>query len=266
MEGSMQGYVRQTFRGCGYMKKLVLIMIVAGLAGSALAEFRVWTDRKGNTLEAEFVGTQGKKIILKKQDGTTLTISPLPLTDDDKEYLYGKVPDGLLDPETEALDLEKPRLEIRFKKVTDTDNELEVKGFRDIHIVGRAKIIRKSTKPYPGQLTAFMYVIGHNDRINGYVLLDSTAHDLDLKKNHEISLSGNTFIIHEDKELYTFNTQYAGYVVVVKDEENSLIAIKSSHPKYQENYKKFENRYNGTTYTWDFHKHSAYVSDVRYKK
>ena len=248
------------------MKKLILIGIVACMALSALAEFRLWTDRKGNTLEAEFAGTKGKNIVLKKRDGTTLAISPIPLSDDDKEYLYGKVPDGLLDPETNALDLEKPRLEIRFKKVTDTDNELEVKGFRDIHIVGRAKIIRKSTKPYPGQLNAHMYVIGHNERINGYVLLDSTSHDLDLKNNHEISLTGNTFIMHEDKELYTFNTQYAGYVVVVKDEDKNIIATKSSHPKYLENYKKFENREKGSVYTWDFHRSSARVSDVRYKK
>lgn len=262
----MQRYMKLTFWGRRYMKTLALIMVVTGLAGSTLAEFRIWTDRKGNTIEAEFTGTQGKRIILAKRDGTTLTISPLPLSDDDKEYLFDKVPDGLLNPEVDALDLEKPRLEIEFKKVTDTENELDDKDFRDIHIVGKAKIIRKSSTPYPGRLKADIYVIGHNERINGYVLLDSTSHELDLKNNHELSLTGNTFIIHEDKELYTFNTQYKGYVVVVKDEDQNIIAIKSSHPKYQENYKKFENRDKGTVYSWDFHRSSARVSDVRYKK
>lgn len=246
------------------MKKSVLIMVMVGLAVSSLAEFRTWTDRKGNTVEAELAGTEGKKIILRKQDGKTIALSPLLLSDDDKEYLHGKISADLFDPAVDALDLEKPRLEIQFKKVSDTENEIGVYGFRDVHMVGLVNIIRKSGKPYSGYLKASVYMIGHNKGINGYVLLDTTSHDLDLEKNSEISLCGTKLIIREDKEYYTSNTQYAGYVVVVTDEEGGIIALKSSNPKYEEIYKRFEKCKRGTIFSWDFYKKSGSVPDVRY--
>ena len=100
------------------MKKSVLFIIMAGLAISVSAEFRIWTDKKGNTLEAELAGTEGKKIVLRKQDGKTVTLSPLSLSDDDKEYLHGKVSADLFDPSVDGLDLEKPpRLDLSSRRL-----------------------------------------------------------------------------------------------------------------------------------------------------
>lgn len=243
------------------MKKSMLIVALVGLAISGMAEFRIWTDQKGRCVEAEFSGTHGKEIILKKKDGGELTVAPHLLSDVDQEYLKGKVPDETLAPPK----VPPPPLKIQFKKVTDTYNKTQNPDFRDIHIVGLVNIIRKSGAPYSGYLKAYVYIIGDNQEVDGYVLLDSTSHELDLENSTEISLKGTSFIIREEKGRSSSHTQYAGYVVVIKDEEGSVIAIKSHSPKFEENYKKLDKCKAGTVFDRNFWKQKTRVHDVRYE-
>ena len=53
----------------------------------ACAEFRIWTDNKGNEIEAELVGRFGGKITLRDRNGRVMKIDPSGLSEADQLYL-----------------------------------------------------------------------------------------------------------------------------------------------------------------------------------
>lgn len=60
-------------------------MVVA--AGHVGAEMRTWTSRTGAQVEAEWVGEQGGKAMLRKADGKTVGIALASLSDADQTYV-----------------------------------------------------------------------------------------------------------------------------------------------------------------------------------
>lgn len=230
------------------MKTLSLVLVLLGLAISTFAEYRVWTDQKGNTIEAELAGTEGKKIILKKQDGKTLSLSPLSLSDDDKEYLHGKVSADLFDPSVGTLDLEKPpRLEISFKKVTDTENNLNSGSFRIIDMYSSVKITKRNSEPYSGQMTAEVYVIGFCERDNLFAMLDKASHDFSFDdRRKETTFETDHITLREYRYDTSYSTEYEGYLVVVLDEDGKPLAMKSSSQKFERNYQRLAELRKGT--------------------
>lgn len=233
------------------MKKTVLFAIMAGLACSALAEFRIWTDRNGNMLEAELAGTEGKSVVLKKRDGSKLVLSPLVLSDDDQQYLKGKVSDELFDPELDALDMEKPpRLEIAFKKITDANNNLNTSSYRDIDLYSEVSITKRNREPYSGKMKAEVYVIGVCDRKDQLVLLDMAKHEFSFDDGHqETSFQTGHITIREDRYDANWSTEYEGYLVVILDEAGKVMTTKSSSPKFEQNYARIAKFKKGTFFT-----------------
>jgi hypothetical protein len=245
------------------MKKTGLIIIALAAVISAYGEFRIWSDQKGNNLEAEFVGINGKNIVLKKQDGKKMELSPLLLSSDDQEYLYGKIPDELFDPSTSALDVEKPpRLEIDFKKITDTDNNLNSSSYRIIDMFSSVTITKKNSEPYSGQMKAEVYVIGIRERDNLLALLDKATHDFYFDARHkETTFQTDHITLREYRYNSNYSTEYEGYLVVVLDEEGKALAMKSSSKKFEENYQSLAKLRKGAffnkRYTEEHHQQSG---------
>lgn len=233
------------------MKKILFFALMAGLAVSALAEYRIWTDKKGNFLEAELSGTEGKKIILKKRDGKTIAVSPLTLSEDDQAYLKGRISDELFDPEIEALDLEKPpRFEIDFKKVTDTENNLNSSSYRTIELYSEVTISKKNREPYSGKMKAEVYVIGFCDHEDQYVLLDTAMHEFSFEGDtRETSFRTGITTIREYRYNTNYSTEYEGYLVVILDAEGRVMIMKSSSSRYEENYDKISKFKKGSFFT-----------------
>ena len=50
-------------------------------------EWRTWTSTSGTHLEAICVSHKGQNVTLKKRDGTTVTLSVLKLSDEDRKWL-----------------------------------------------------------------------------------------------------------------------------------------------------------------------------------
>lgn len=68
----------------------VLWLLLAALAtGHVYAESRVWTASNGDTVEAEWAGEEGGRILLRKADGKIVAIPPSALSDADRTYLQG---------------------------------------------------------------------------------------------------------------------------------------------------------------------------------
>ena len=53
----------------------------------ALEDFRNWTNKEGNSIEAKFIKFKGDKIEIRRKDGFTFTLDPLTLSQIDQEHL-----------------------------------------------------------------------------------------------------------------------------------------------------------------------------------
>ena len=53
----------------------------------ALEDFRNWTNKDGNSIEAKFIKFKGDKIEIRRKDGFTFTLDPLNLSKVDHDYL-----------------------------------------------------------------------------------------------------------------------------------------------------------------------------------
>jgi sulfatase modifying factor 1 len=65
----------------------VCILFLWGLALSGAEPVRTWTDLKGRKMEASFIMYSGDKILIKRADGKSFTLSPALFSAQDQKYL-----------------------------------------------------------------------------------------------------------------------------------------------------------------------------------
>ena len=65
----------------------VCILFLWGLALSGAEPVRTWTDLKGRKMEASFIMYSGDKIVIKRADGKSFTLSPTIFSAADQKYL-----------------------------------------------------------------------------------------------------------------------------------------------------------------------------------
>ena len=71
-------------------KKLITVLFLSLLSAfSVLAdqEFRNWTNKDGNSIEAKFIKFKDAKIEIRRKDGFTFTLDPSTLSQEDQDYL-----------------------------------------------------------------------------------------------------------------------------------------------------------------------------------
>lgn len=239
------------------MKRIALCILMIGIAAAAMAEMRTWTDQNGNQLEAEFVDSAGTDIVLKKEDGTQITISPLLLSEQDKEYLKDKVPTDLLDPNKSALDRPKPlRIDVKISKNTDTVKDSDLVN-RKITLI--AKIRKRSLEPYDRKLTAEMFLVGIHKEDEYLVLLDRTTVEFDLADSNKAAVEGNTASIryYENRKA---GVEYEGNVVVVRDDEGTILDVSGSNRTFERSYKQLSKFKRDDVFTEHFKKKGTRAS------
>ena len=70
------------------MKCLIVLPFVLSILSVRGAEpVRSWTDLKGRTMKASLVKFSGEKIVVKREDGRTFTLSPDIFSEEDRKYL-----------------------------------------------------------------------------------------------------------------------------------------------------------------------------------
>ncbi|MDF7824967.1 SHD1 domain-containing protein [Pontiellaceae bacterium B12227] len=74
------------------MKKWVCLVVSVLCLCRVQAEMRIWSDKKGNTIEAEFMSMMGSKVVLKTPQGKTIKVPAAGLSDADKKYLSENIP------------------------------------------------------------------------------------------------------------------------------------------------------------------------------
>lgn len=203
------------------MRKMVILLFMVGAGLTSFGEMRIWQDRKGNTLEAEYVCVVGGKVTLRDANKKDYRLPLKDLCQKDQTFLQKLIP---------------PTVEIEFSK--KQDRRKTSYGYATLDITCSVEITKKSRLPYDRELRAVMVVMGYNEDTNEYTVLDKAESKFMFKgKNKVHEFFGKRFRIHEYDKYYYGNNQrnveYRGHLVVVYDPEGNPIEVKASPDKYE---------------------------------
>ncbi len=202
------------------MKRIIFILI-SMCSIIAIAEIRLWEDKKGNILEAEFQCELAGKVVLRDRSGKDHKLSISTLSEKDQRYLQAKIP---------------PKIEIKFKKIQDRTKKYYSSS--TIVMYGDVTLTKKSRMPYTGDLKATLFMIGEDSREDEYIMLDRAEFKFDFKTEKTLSFKGEKFKMHQNN-YYSTNagTRYRGYLIAVYDAEGKIIQIKASREEFKEKIK-----------------------------
>ncbi len=210
------------------MKKMTTAaMLAAVFAGTtALAEFRVWTDVKGKTIEAEQVEVLNSQVVLRLVNNREIRVSLDSLSADDRRLAMLSRP---------------PALEIEGSAETEhSSSTLYQGGSRNRIQIEKAStavtvnVLKTSAAVYEEPLKAVIYVMGQRGEENG-VVLDK------LTKTFSYTGTESEFTFLTDE--YTSETRgdsisgdiYKGWFAAVYDSNGKVVAMKGSAKEFEEN-------------------------------
>lgn len=200
------------------MRNLLVIVLVLGVFHSALAEFRIWRDKNGNSIEAELLTMSSAQVAVRDRDGKVFKFSPKKLSQADQRYLKTAFP---------------PEMEIEFKKKQDrTQNGSSAY----VSTIGEIIITKKEQRAYDKSLKAVFLIICESQRLKDFAILDRVEATFDFKTSREFILRGNTFSMYEDKYDNSVGFKYKGYVAVIMDDQGKVLLVKSSRKEFEEKY------------------------------
>lgn len=220
------------------MKIMTLAALTAAFTGStALAEFRVWTDVKGKTIEAELVDILNNQVVLRLTNHREIQVSLDTLSAEDRSLAMLSRP---------------PVLEIDVSAETERSNASIYQAGRTGRIqiqkastVLSVDVLKTSSAVYEEPLKAVVCVIGQRGEKSG-VVLDKVTETFSYKG----TASEFKFLTDE----YTSETRgdsitgevYQGWFVAVYDSAGTVVASKGSAKEFEENAAEFAGMAQGT--------------------
>jgi hypothetical protein len=222
----------------GMYVRAILICILLSLADLAFAEFRTWTDRAGNSIEAELTGKFGDEIIITDRKGRTHKIDPAKLSEEDQVYLNTPPPPP---PVKYRLDFTK-KCQRKFVKQKVRLLGVEEKIPVEIWEFG-LRIEREDGKELPDGLIGKVFVFGEDGVDSQKVVIDKAEAAVERISEGKGELKGTEFTLiiprNEDGELVA-GTKYAGYLVVLFSAAGEVLEEKNSHHFLKDNEKRWE--------------------------
>lgn len=194
-----------------------LIALIISI-GTTHAETRIWTDKKGNSIEAEFVTIIGGKVILKKANGKQIKVPQVGLCDADQKYLENAVP-----PKIDIdVNVNKKR-----KKLQEFDGYVNYSE----RVTGKVTLLKKNKNPSNKPFVAHLYIFSKDHREDEIQIIEKTSHKFSFEHQKKIEFSGKQTKFNYSKWLYgslDHGEQYEGYLVIITDNNNKIIGTKGS--------------------------------------
>lgn len=213
--------------------KVPAILIWCMLASFTIGDtqpdnLRIWTDQAGKTVKAEYVRTEVESVILRLEDGSDLKVSILSLSKADRDYVRLQTP---------------PRIAINMEPSVDsyTVGYLGNGGYDytvRYQVVEPSVVLRKvSVEPYEGPLTMHVIIFGRIREVNRYVIIDNSVVPFSFtgKQTYEVKYAGYPLDLRQIKGSWKSGIEYEGYLVVIRDGQNKLVAAKASKLALEEN-------------------------------
>jgi len=198
------------------MRKIVVIgWVLVVVLQSTFAEYRIWKDKKGHSIEAEFVCERSGLVMIKKRDGKILKLPKGKLSDADQKYLASEIP---------------PKVELIFSKNQDRRNQSDSYAVVDMEC--KVTVKKKSKAVYDESLQIILLVIGRDKREKRYIMMDRAEAKFDFKQSKIFLLEGKRFRMEEYRYDNNYGTEYVGFLVVVLDKNNTVIEVKSNRKEF----------------------------------
>jgi len=187
--------------------------------GSVSAEMRIWEDKSGISVQAEFVRELFGSVELKKPDGSRYSIPLENLSTQDMKYLRSRMP-----PEIELDVRTQKRGKVRNKEFVQESDVINV-------VTATVEIRQKSSAAYSGTLRAEVYLIGKEVATDDYRLSGKGTSQVQLteanKRTFTFETSADFRVYEEYNKLETRGAEYDGYLVVVFDSLGNKLATKT---------------------------------------
>ena len=213
------------------------------ICATANAEMRIWTSKKGDTVEAEYVKMYGSKVVLKTADGKTLRVPADGLCDDDQEYLT-------------TVTAVPPRILI----VVDDDLERKKEGSGGSYEIEKQTItcnvtIKKTNaEPCLGNFKAWLFVIGEEKEGTKKKILGTKEQAFSFDRQDATMFSLTTSVEGATAYMWAEGFEYEGYLVCVQDESGDTMAVESNQNSYERHLVEILKSSQGSIYTEDFTK------------
>lgn len=228
-------------RGVSWEYK-AFILLAFTVASAAWSEMRIWSDKKGNTVEAEYVQIIGSKVVLKTREGKTLKVPASGLSAADKKYLADNIP-----PEISIeVDVDKDR-----DTLESYSSEYGTYGYerKAESVACNVEIKQTNREECNRSFNARIYVIGENQATKRSRILDISEQTFDFKSSKIYSFNSEPVTMeysdssHFGKDGY----RYAGYLVCILDEKDKIVKIEASKTSYESNVVKIQSAKEGNT-------------------
>ncbi len=197
-------------------------MTVAGT--TARAEMRMWTDKKGNSIEAEFVKIFSGKVILKLANGKQVKVPQSGLSKKDLEYLASAIP---------------PKIDFEVD-IDNDERQTSSDGYgyssrRKQKIKGSVTLTKKNRDPSNRQFTAYLYVFAKELRDDEIWVLDTVKKAFSFESQKTVEFSGNQRSVNytDYSDVDDYGDKYEGYFVFIEDEKGNIIYTKGSRSLYE---------------------------------
>lgn len=224
-------------------KQWLVIVLVWVISGAAVrAEMRMWTDKKGNSIEAEFVKIFSGKVVLKLANGKQVKVPQSGLSKEDQEYLKSAIP---------------PKIDIHVdidKKGEQTSSDgYGYSSRRKQKIKGHVTLTKKNRDPSSRQFTAYLYVFAKELRDDEIWVLDTVKEAFSFENQKTFEFSGNQRSVNytDYSDGADSGDQYEGYLVFIEDEKGSIIYMKGSSKLYESKISQIKNSKNNARFDDD---------------
>ncbi len=220
------------------MKKLWIGLLILLTVGGAVvrAETRMWTDKNGNTIEAEFVKIFSGKVVLKLPNGKQVKVPQSGLSQKDQDYLKSAIP---------------PKIDIEVNIDRDKKTPVSWDGYvrKSEKIQGKVTITKKNREPCNKSFTAYLYIFSKDLQDDEIEVLDKAKHEFTFKNQKKIEFSGGTSKIEYTDSYYgnDYGDEYEGYLVFIEDASGKIIYTKGSRKLYENKVSQIKKAKKGST-------------------
>lgn len=235
------------------LRRINIVLIGVLIASSsALADMRIWTSIKGDTIEAEYVNIIGTKVALKTQNGKTIKVPMAGLSDADHDYLKELIPPKIkID-----VDVDKDRDTVSSYSSTYGSYNYE----RKAETIKCTAVLQKTNQePTSRKFKAYIYVIGEETARSVKRVLSRVEHEFDFKNSKTTRFNSSPVTVEYTKSDYASEGgwRYEGYIVFVEDGQGRIVAIESSNSGYEKFIHKLKVLKEGEQMDDDFDKTSS---------
>ncbi len=228
--------------GFGIGKRVFGIVVLLVLwAGVSCAESRIWTSKKGDAIEAEYVKMFAGKVVLKTNDGKMLKVPVDGLCAADREYLAAVIP---------------PKIEISVD--VDVGSESDYSSYdydRKSESIKCLAVLKKTNKePCNRKFTAHIYVFARKEKGDTRWLVSCVKKPVSFA---DVNVARFTTPVARVEYTKSYSGsrgfRYEGYLVVVVDDDTGQIAaIKSNQGKYEKSWSKIKDASKGAQFDRSF--------------